>query len=73
MMDIIIVKIDLRQPANDNAVQLRCRPQVYGFSLNISKGSTDSGVVYGLLRSAATTVQVDVSANSTSEPERCND
>ncbi|CAM9419179.1 unnamed protein product [Pylaiella littoralis] len=33
---------------------------IYVFSLNISKGTADSDVAYGLLRSAVTTVQVDV-------------
>ncbi|CAN0146525.1 unnamed protein product [Pylaiella littoralis] len=33
---------------------------MYVFSLNISKGTAGSDVAYGLLRSAATTVQVDV-------------
>lgn len=39
-----------------------CRRQVYGFSLNVSKGSADSHVAYGLLRSAVSNVRVEVSA-----------
>lgn len=42
----------------------RCQRQTYGFSLNVSKGSVDSDVAYGLIRSAVMTVQVEVRTNS---------
>lgn len=35
--------------------------QVYGFSLNVSKGTADSNVSYGQLRSDISSVQVKVS------------
>lgn len=41
----------------------RCQRQTYGFSLNVSKGSVDADVAYGLIRSAVKTVQVEVRTN----------
>ncbi len=52
---ILLVFLDIE------AHEFRFRRQVYKFSLNVSKGTEDADVTYGLPRSDIATVQVQVS------------
>lgn len=49
-----------------------CRRQVYGFSLNVTKGTADSDVAYGLPRSDVASVNIEVSPKKRSSSGGCS-